>query len=95
MKDVLPSQKSREKHIPLRLCVSCRERKEKKELIKIVRTSDGFAVSGSEEAGRGAYVCRNVDCVAKAAKKRLFDKSFRQKLPDEIYEELVGIANND
>lgn len=77
------------------MCVACRERKEKKELIKIIRTPDGFSVAKSNEAGRGAYVCKNADCVAKAVKKRLFDKSFKERLPDGLYEELVEKTKND
>ncbi len=78
-----------EKHIPQRMCVVCRERKEKKDLIKVVKTSDGFVVDGDEKTfGRGAYVCRKEDCIVVAVKKHAFDRSFKQKLPEETYEKL-------
>ena len=51
------------------MCVACRERKEKKELIKIIRTPDGFSVAKSNEAGRGAYVCFDEKCLAKGMKR--------------------------
>ena len=75
------------------MCVSCRERKEKSDLIKIAKTPDGFKVDKSCKLfGRGAYVCRNAECVEKAAKKRLFDRSFKQKLPEFVYEELRSVT---
>ena len=81
-----------EKRIPSRMCVSCRERKEKSQLIKVVRTENGFVVtSDSKIFGRGAYVCKNEKCISLAVKKRAFDRSFKQKLPDEVYAELQGL----
>ena len=81
------------KHIPLRMCVSCRERKEKFLLIKVVRTAEGFFVDKEcSIEGRGAYVCKNPDCINKAVKKRGFDRSFKQKLPDEIYQKIADFT---
>lgn len=84
------------KHVPVRMCVSCRERKEKAFLIKVVKAGDNFSLDLTAKAeGRGAYVCNQKGCIDKAVKKRSFDKSFRRKVPDEIYDELVKITDDD
>ena len=84
-----------DKHVPARMCVCCRERKEKSELIKVVKTEKGFVVSNDDKIfGRGAYVCKNAKCIELAIKKRAFDRSFKQKLPDEIYALLKEISVN-
>ena len=72
---------------PLRTCVVCRQKKDKSELIKVVRVgeNDFLIAKDNKTFGRGAYVCNSPDCVCKAVKKRAFDRSFKQKLPDELY----------
>ena len=78
------------------MCVVCRERREKKDLIKVVKTPDGFIVDGDNKTfGRGAYVCKKEDCIKTAVKKRAFDRSFKQKLPEEVYAKLQEIKIND
>ena len=66
------------KHTPLRMCVSCREMKPKNELIRIV-SADGIAVidEKSEIQARGAYVCKNKECVALLKKKRGIERSLK------------------
>ncbi len=73
-----------------RMCVGCRQMKGKDELIRIVRTGEGeFAIDLSGKMdGRGAYVCKNPDCLALAVKNHGFERSFKRKLPREISEEL-------
>lgn len=78
----------------LRQCVSCRAMKDRRELIRVVRLSDGtFRIDPTQKAdGRGAYVCKNADCIALAAKRNAFSRSFRQNVPREIYEKLAEFA---
>ena len=80
----------------MRRCVGCGEGKPKGELVRVVRTAGGDVsvdLSG-KKAGRGAYVCKNADCLKLAQKKRALERAFSCKLPDELYgrlaEELLG-----
>ena len=80
----------------MRKCVGCGEMKDKKQLIRIVRSPDP---DGSEckisvdltgkKPGRGAYICNSPDCLAKAKKARRLEKTFSCKIPDEVYEKLT------
>ena len=78
------------KKIPMRQCLGCREHKPKKELIRVVRSPEG-AVSldfKGKLPGRGAYVCPQADCLAKARKSRALERAFETALPAEVYEAL-------
>jgi len=87
------------KKLPERRCVGCREMKNKNELTRIVRNADesGFFVDDTGKAsGRGAYICKDAECFKKAAKSGGFERSFKQKIPREVYETLEGvIASNE
>ena len=73
------------KKIPSRMCVVCRNMFEKPDLIRVVKGADGVSIDlTGKKAGRGAYVCKNPECV----KKRVFDRVFQEKLSDEVYESL-------
>lgn len=74
----------------LRQCVACRQMKEKRELIRIVRTPDGrVAIDESGRMnGRGAYLCRSAECLARASKARSLEKSLRAAVPQTLYEAL-------
>ena len=78
------------KRTPQRQCVGCREMKEKKELIRIIRTASGqIGLDHTGKAdGRGAYLCRNRECLAKAKKTKGAERSLKMKIPDDIYEKL-------
>lgn len=66
-----------EKKIPQRMCISCREMKNKKELIRVAYFNGSVSMDTTGKApGRGAYVCANKDCIIKALKNKLFDKCF-------------------
>lgn len=87
-----------QKKIPQRMCVGCQEMHNKKDLVRIVRTPDGeFIVDDTgKKSGRGAYICRNDACFAKAVKEKRFEKSFKGAIDNKIYEELkAGIFNID
>ena len=69
------------------MCVSCRQMKQKNELLRVVKTTDGFQIDESGKIdGRGAYICKSCDCVKKAIKTKAFNKSFKSAVPTEIYE---------
>ena len=76
--------------IPMRMCVGCREMKEKRELLRIVKNAEGqisFDRVG-KAPGRGAYICPQTDCLKKARKSRALERAFGVSIPDEIYEVL-------
>ena len=79
-----------QKKIPQRQCMGCRERKDKRQLLRVVRTTEGTAVldfSGKLN-GRGAYVCPDGDCLKKARKSRALERAFDTAIPPEVYEAL-------
>ena len=78
------------KKIPMRKCVGCGEMKPKKELMRILKTESGeFLVDAQgKKNGRGAYICRSVECFRKAVKSRGLERSFKQEIPREVYERL-------
>jgi len=69
----------RPKHVPLRSCISCRETKPKRELLRIVRTPDGHVLvdATGKKSGRGAYLCAKLSCWENALKKKRFEQEFR------------------
>lgn len=77
--------------VPLRRCVVTGERFDKRELLRIVRTTDGdFLVDVTGKVnGRGAYVQKNKAVITKAQKSKILDKTFGQAVPDSVYEELL------
>ncbi|MGI5894354.1 MAG: RNase P modulator RnpM [Candidatus Merdivicinus sp.] len=76
------------KRIPLRMCTGCGEMKSKKELVRVVRSSEGevFLDLTGKKAGRGAYVCPSPECLKKARKARRIERSFQCRIPDEVYD---------
>lgn len=76
------------KKIPLRQCVSCREAKEKKAMLRVVKTAEGkvFIDFSGKASGRGAYVCDNPDCIKKLKKCRQLDRVFACKVDDAVYQ---------
>jgi len=79
----------------MRMCIGCREMKPKKELIRVVKSPEGdidMDLKG-KAPGRGAYLCRNQVCVDKAAKSRLLEKAFEQKIEQEVFEKLKAQLN--
>lgn len=87
------------KKIPLRKCSGCGEMKPKRELIRVVKAPDvkndeGEVISQGEitldlsgkKPGRGAYVCKSIECLALARKARRFERAFSCKIPDSVYD---------
>lgn len=76
--------------IPQRQCVGCREMKEKKALLRIVRTPEGEVLldGTGKKSGRGAYVCHDPACLKKARKSRALERAFETAIPPEVYDAL-------
>lgn len=80
-----------QKKIPMRQCLGCREMKQKKELIRVVRAPDGETISldfKGKLPGRGAYVCPDPTCLKKAIKSRALERAFSAAIPPEVYAQL-------
>ena len=80
------------KKIPLRMCVGCREMKEKKSLIRVVRSPEGEVSLDpvGKKPGRGAYVCREGECLARALKQRQIERQLQVTLTQEVMEALTA-----
>ncbi len=80
---------------PIRLCMACREKNFKKNLIRIVKEKSGFVfVDDSKKAqGRGAYLCSNEFCLKILQKKRCLEKSFKCKIKQDFYSDLKSRIN--
>lgn len=85
------------KKVPLRTCVITREKQEKKNLIRVVRTPEGGVIVDltGKSNGRGAYITRDLSVVEKAKKTKALEKHLETTIPDSIYVELENIINND
>lgn len=77
---------SRIKHIPLRTCIGCGEKKAKRELLRIVRTEDGrvFFDSTGKASGRGTYICPKIECLDLALKKKAFSYALKCEISVEV-----------
>ena len=75
------------KKIPLRQCIACREAKEKREMLRVVKNSEGkvFLDFSGKASGRGAYLCNNPDCVKKLKKGKLLDRVFSCRVDESVY----------
>ena len=79
-----------QKKIPMRQCTGCRTMNEKKKLIRVVKSPDGEISLDfkGKKPGRGAYLCKNADCLAKAKKTKALERAFETPIPEEVYAEL-------
>ena len=80
------------KKIPMRQCVGCREMKPKRELIRVVRSPEGEIGLDfrGKNPGRGAYLCPDPACLAKARKKNALGDAVQCQVPDEVYDQLCA-----
>lgn len=78
------------KKIPLRKCVACGQNKSKKELIRIVNNKEEGVIVDltGKKNGRGAYLCRNIECFNLAVSKKKLSRALKTEIPDSILEEL-------
>ncbi len=80
----------KQKSIPLRKCTGCQEMKDKRSLVRVVKSENGeFSVDFTgKKPGRGAYICPNLECLEKAKKSKGLERSFKTPVPAEVYEKL-------
>ena len=78
------------KKIPQRQCLGCREMKNKKDLIRVVRSPEGEISLDfrGKKPGRGAYVCPDAECLKKVRKSRALERAFSAQIPAEVYDAL-------
>ena len=83
--------------IPQRMCVGCREMKNKKELLRIVKTPEGQVVldKTGKKSGRGAYICPQLICLEQSIKGKRLQKALEKEIPVEIFEVLRTELTND
>ncbi|MCT4544179.1 MAG: YlxR family protein [Vallitalea sp.] len=76
--------------IPLRKCTGCQEMKDKRQLIRVVRTKEGDISidSTGKKNGRGAYICPSMSCLEKAIKNKGLERSFKESIPGDVYSAL-------
>ena len=78
---------------PARTCMACNEQKEKNELLRIVKSKEGIIevdLTG-KKSGRGAYICKNEDCLKKIIKSKRLEKVFEKEISAELYESIRGV----
>lgn len=80
----------------LRMCIACRNMKDKRQLTRIVKDKEGniFVDKTGKKNGRGAYVCKDEECLNKLQKQKLLNKTFKTNVSEEVYnslkEEILG-----
>ncbi len=79
------------KKVPMRQCVGCREMKNKKEMIRVIKTpEDDICMDATgKKNGRGAYICQNKACLLMAIKNKGLERSLKTNIPQEVYEKLT------
>lgn len=83
--------------IPQRMCTGCMEMKPKKELIRVVRNKEGevsIDLTG-KKSGRGAYICKDVNCLQKSFKTRRLEKNLEATISEELFDKLKEEVENE
>lgn len=80
----------KKRKIPERQCLGCNEHKPKGELLRVVRTPEGEVCLDfrGKMNGRGAYICRDIDCLRKARRSRRIDRNLACEIPEEVYDRM-------
>ena len=96
-KDNQNNQGQKPKSQPQRKCIGCGAIKNKNEFIRVVRSPDDEISidSRGKKSGRGAYICRDSGCLKKAMKSKRLDRSFKTKVSEEIFQQLVEMMNTE
>lgn len=86
--------RSRQRKIPLRTCVACREVRAKRDLVRIVRLVDGSVIvdATGKKSGRGAYLCRQRTCWDAAFQRGVLERALKQSIPSSSRAELAAFA---
>jgi len=76
--------------VPLRKCLGCNEQKDKRELIRVVKNKDGeiFMDLTGKANGRGAYICKSLECYEKAYKRKALERALQTRIDEAIYESM-------
>ncbi len=83
-------------NLPLRKCVACNKMYPKNQLFRVVKTEDGVNLDLSFKAqGRGAYICRNKECIEMAIKKKSLNRSLRMPINEEVFNKIYTELEND
>lgn len=83
--------------IPMRMCLGCHEMKPKAELVRVVKDKENtiFLDLTGKANGRGAYICKNVDCLKKARKSKAIERAFSSDVSEEIYDRMEAELKNE
>ena len=81
-----------QRKLPTRMCTGCGEMKPKRELVRVVKNKEGeisLDLTG-KKPGRGAYVCRSLECLQKARKQKRLERALSCQIPDEVYNSMLA-----
>ena len=79
----------------MRMCIVCRQMKEKKELVRVVKSGDDISVDLTGRAnGRGAYVCKSEECASKLLKQKALSRAFNTEVSEEVYKSVAEAILN-
>lgn len=84
------------KKVPLRMCIGCGEMFDKRTLVRVVKSPQGevsLDLTG-KKSGRGAYVCRNLECLKKARKKKALQRAFQMQISEEVFNNMEEEMKN-
>ena len=83
--------------IPMRMCVGCREMKEKRSLLRIVKSPENVISFDrvGKAPGRGAYVGKSQDCLTRAVKQKQLERALEMKIEEAVYSQLMEEINAD
>ena len=85
----------KQKKIPLRMCVVTREKIEKRNLLRFVKTEDGVIVDPTGKVnGHGVYVKKDKDVIKKAKDNKIIDKALECSISDEVYDKALEVVEN-
>ena len=81
----------KERKVPQRKCVGCEQMRDKKDLIRVVRTPEGNIILDltGKKPGRGAYVCPSAECIGKAVKGKKLERALEKPVSEEVYQKLL------
>ncbi len=83
-------------HIPERMCIACRSMKPKPELLRVVNAGGNVVLDISQKhKGRGAYICKNRDCINAAKKRRAISRHFKTAVADDVYAVLEAVIDGE
>ena len=84
------------KYYPKRMCIACRERKVKDNLIKIVKVSDELVIANTHtEGSRGLYICKDINCINLAIKKKVLNRVLKKEIDVSFYEKLKDYCSGE